>query len=185
MGATTVRNASSHVPFAASSLEKEWESLYSCAKKNDYHNLAYSLIGAAIGSTHQNHVRMITKDWMDRLRIRRFSDTSLEEFALRLEKVRPHLRFMLSLTTNRVEFITKLFSNETTLYILSSENANDIRVITSDPSTENIYEYSKAYTDVLASGRDSFEFMVNGESEVDDMHYNVRIAKDEWHALSR
>ena len=95
-----------------------------------------------------------------------------------------HIEFAKIITSERREFISKLFSNETTLYVLSDENADDICVITSEPSTENIYEYCVDYSKILTAGLDSFEFMVHGVCEIEDSEFGIKITKDDWYAFS-
>lgn len=182
MATTSNKSVNTQTLSITSAQEKDWALLYTYSKKIDYHNLAYSLIGAAVGTAQHEQVRLITENWMTEQKRKWINDRALEKLVKRLEKIRPMLWFILSISPDRASFISKLLVTPTTLYVLSDDNADDICVITSEPTTANIYEYCKLYTEVLVAGFDSYEFVVYGENEVDENHYCVKLTKEEWYA---
>ena len=164
---------------SASARKDEWRSLLYFAKKSDYRILASTLINEAIGTGFHDQALTITTDWIANLRPRQDAARTAKEIVALFEKLQPRFRFILSLTPAKRLFIGELLFAETTTCVLSTTGADDVCVITKEPTTSNIYKYNLIYSKTLASSDDFFRFMVYGEEEVDDGQYNIKITKDE------
>ena len=84
-----------------------------------------------------------------------------------------------SISSFRNDFIDRLFMKDTTEYVLLDKNNDDIVVVSSNPTTQNILEYSQIYTEALNRCQDTFIFMVYAINEVDFAQYEV-LSKSKW-----
>jgi len=166
-------------------LEREWSLRIPYAKLADYQNLAYNLLNEAQYTDFRHQAGTITLNWLRELRPNQNAAKNTKGLVALMENIPQPFKLMISLSSGKRAFMSKMFSMETTLCILSSDDAEDICIISKDPTTQNIYDYCAVYSDVLASGNDFFDFFVCGEQETDECRYNVKITKGDWNAINR
>jgi hypothetical protein len=154
------------------------------ANREDYRFLAEALLKKVAGTEMHEQLQSVATDWADSLKWRHNTETVVMAFSKYMRKLLPEFRFLLALDSVKRLLILRLLADENTSYILSNSVANDICVVTHDPSTENIRKYSEMYSKMLSLEVDYFDFMVFGEGEVDDSHYDIKITKEEWNAFT-
>jgi len=153
--------------------------------KSDYEKLVLKLFRGAQDTEFRVQAQEITLDWREAIRSKRDAAQFSKKLVVIMDSFQPWGRFIASLAPKKSSFINRLFSIDTTLFILATDNADDICVISSDPSTKNIYEYHMLYSEVLGSESDFFDFFVCGEHEMEESQYYTKITKGDWHAFSR
>ena len=152
-------------------------------KIDDLLKLSYSLLCESAGTRFQKTAGKIAKSWMNELKRKRDSQMTVNRFLKYMETVQPNYMLIISLAQKKRRFINLLFNMDTTLYILSDNNADNVIAISKSPTTTNILDYCSIYSDTLIDGCDYFWFMVHGENEIDEKGYR-KITKGEWDAFS-
>jgi len=163
---------------------KKADSMIDHVKDNDLRKLSFGLLSESIGTQFQNTAVKIAKSWLEEIKKKQNSQLTVERLIQYMETVQPNYRLIISLSKKKRAFIDRLFGMDTTLYILSDKNADNLYIISSNPTTANIFDYCTIYSDTLIDGCKYFGFMVHGENEVDDKEY-IKITKGEWNAFGR
>ena len=158
-------------------------SLVSRADYGDLLKLSVNLLRESVGTRFQNTAGEVAKSWLGEMKKKQNSQLTVERFLRHIETVQPNYRLILSLGSMKRVFVGKLFGVGTTLRVLSDMNAENLYVVSSSPTTDNILEYCGIYADALIDGCDYFGFMVHGEGELEESELK-RIAKDDWYAFS-
>jgi len=171
---------------SSGTLERKWDALIPYAQKSDYRELAYTLLEGALDTDFHDEARNRTIDWLSGLQAIRKAALYRKDRAALMENIPQPYKLMLSLLgSDRGAFIGKLFSVDTTLYVLSNDQADDICVVSKDPTAKNIYGYNAIYTDALSSGDGFFEFFVCREQKAQYKQHNIKITKGDWDAFNR
>ena len=165
--------------------EREWTTLISHANSSELISLINILLSKAVDTDFWAQASHTTMHWLALIRRRQQSAANLTaEIGALMRQLDPIFDFRHSLTPNRRAFIDDLLSIDTTLFVLSTDKADDICVVSSDPTTENVYKYSVLYSNVLISSGDFFDFFVCGKQEAEYRQYGIKIEKGVWDAFN-
>jgi|GEM_PF-5082794 len=149
----------------------------------DLWELVNDIEAAALSSEQTTANRMAANIWIERVRVRRNSNPIYDIVLKELKETRLHLTFIREAYKNREKFFSAIFEKKTTHCILSDRSGENICVITTNPTSDNIYEYCEIYTENLDAESDYFNFMVHGVGEISDSEYSIKIKKDDWDAI--
>ena len=122
--------------------ECEWTALTSRADLSDFKRLSHTLLSESIDTNFHIMASYITTDWLFSLhKKQQYAANRIAKVSAFMQKGQPIYNFIKSLSSDKKSFIDKLFEVDTTLFVLSTNNADDICVISRNPTTENTYEY--------------------------------------------
>jgi hypothetical protein len=124
-------------------------------------------------------------DWVYNLRQKHNKNSSVKRTVSILNKYHLQIKFFLSIPPKMHTFIDRIFDMPLTLYITVDNHDGEICAVIKEPTSANIYEYCREYTNTLMDMDGYFPFMTHGVDEVNDRQYNIKITRDEWYAFSR
>ncbi|MDR2590908.1 MAG: hypothetical protein LBC71_08005 [Oscillospiraceae bacterium] len=162
-----------------------WESALKYATTDDFKNLLNAMYQVVEKSKYQYQTRRIAQEWIGRINEKQSKALKIQWFLEQLEIIQPSLSYFKNLSTIEKSFINTLFEMPSTQKIIYDKSNNEIIAIVKPATSEMIFMYGKIYMDLLSKVDCDFSFMVNGEGEKHEEHYNVIITKEEWHAFNR